>query len=178
MKTFYLHILFAFLSAFCGIPTLHAQNQVIFNNQLDEDADTYVLKPGEHCVVERGDGTRLKCRMVNADADGLVVQYEGQSGQVIIWSDIAVIRIPDGISRESWIFRSSMLGGGAAIAAASYSFKLPSAIFLVGAAAAVAGLAGIIHGTVKLIVKKKINLQGKGWSYMFQPDHTPRKINN
>lgn len=156
---------------------MHAQNQVVFNNQLDEDADTYILKPGERCVVERGDGTRLKCRMVNADADGLVVQYDGQPGQVIKWSDIVVIRIPDGISRESWIFRSSMLGGGAAIAAASYSLKLPSAIFLVGAAAAVAGLAGIIHGTVKLIVKKKINLQGKGWSYLFQPDHAPRKIN-
>lgn len=177
MKPFYLHILFVFLFPLCGITSLHAQNQVVFNNQLDEDADTYILKPGERCVVERGDGTRLKCRMVNADADGLVVQYEGQSGQVIKWNDIAVIRIPDGISRESWLFRSSMLGGGAAIAAASYSLKLPSAIFLVGAAAAVAGLAGIIHGTVKLIVKKKINLQGKGWSYLFQPDHAPRKIN-
>ncbi len=175
MKTFYLHILFAFLFPLCGITALHAQNQVVFNNQLDEDADTYILKPGERCVVQRGDGTRLKCRMVNADADGLVVANDGQPGQVIKWSDIAVIRIPDGISRESWVFRSSMLGGGAAIAAASYSFKLPSAIFLVGAAAAVAGLAGIIHGTVKLIVKKKINLQGKGWGYMFQPDHAPRK---
>lgn len=177
MKPYYLHILFAFFFLLCGMAPLYAQNQVVFNNQLDEEADTYVLKPGERCVVERTDGTRLKCRMVNADADGLVVQHDEQPSQVIKWSEVAAIRIPDGISRESWVFRSSMLGGGAAIAVLSYSFKLPSAIFLVGAAAAVAGLAGLIHGTVKLIVKKKINLQGKGWSYMFQPDHAPRKIN-
>jgi hypothetical protein len=177
MKSFSLHILFAFLIPLCGITSLHAQNQVVFNNQQDENADTYILKPGEHCVVERNDGTRLKCQMVNADADGLVVEYKEQPGQIIKWSDISVIRIPNGISRESWIFRSSVLGGGVAIAAASYSFKLPSAIFLLGAAAAVAGLAGVMHGTGKLIVKKKINLQGKGWSYMFQPDHDPLKIN-
>lgn len=179
MMPFRLYVLFALLISFCGITQLHAQNQVVFTNLLDDDADSYVLKPGEKMVVQRKDGTTVKCNMVTADSSGITAKQEKDQPEIkFAWNEIAELRIPDGISREHWAFRAALLGGGVAVAALSYSLKLPGAVFLIGAAAAVAGLAGIIHGTVKLIVKKKIDLRGKGWKYDIQPDRLPQKINN